>query len=269
MADEPLCGCNHLQSQHPGACAECACPAFHHDWRWVPTVINRRWTLNLPSWRGYRREWPVWEAEHIGKIFELIRDIGDPVIFDVGAEQGDMPALWASWGARVLLIEPSPAAWPVIRLVFAGNNLTPAGCFVGFAAADDWEGHPDFDATPSPAWPACAYDVLRPDAGFRHLSEMGADVGPRARLDTLAVEHGLTPDVITIDVEGAEYEVLAGASGLLAEARPQVVCSVHETFMADGYGHTVEQLAGFMAGLGYRPHLLADDHERHVWWQPV
>lgn len=36
-----------------------------------------------------------------------------------------------------------------------------------------------------------------------------------------------SPEVIKIDVEGAEYEVLRGATGLLATAKPTLICEVH------------------------------------------
>lgn len=45
-------------------------------------------------------------------------------------------------------------------------------------------------------------------------------------LDEFAALHA-PPDVIKIDIEGAEARVLAGAARLLAERRPIVICEVH------------------------------------------
>lgn len=264
------CGCGHTTVQHTDMCDECACPGFHGRHRIVETSINGHWPLLLPSWRAYRPEWPVWEQEHISAVRQAILSAEDPaVVVDVGAEQGDMPALWASWGAAVVMVEPNPVAWPNIRTVWGANNLAPLEAHVGFAAADDWAGNPDFDATPDPLWPACAYGPLMPNTGFRHLSEQGADVGPRFKLDTLAEQGGWQPDVITLDVEGSEFEVLKGAERILREDRPTVVCSVHPEFMADMWGYGPDELYRWMGRLGYERETLAVDHEHHVRFTPT
>ncbi len=43
------------------------------------------------------------------------------------------------------------------------------------------------------------------------------------------LEQGQAPDVLKIDVEGGELKVLKGAERVIAEARPIILCEVHET----------------------------------------
>lgn len=50
---------------------------------------------------------------------------------------------------------------------------------------------------------------------------------PTITIDTIAEELELVPDVIKIDVEGAEIEVLRGAERTLTEARPTIFLSTH------------------------------------------
>jgi FkbM family methyltransferase len=52
-------------------------------------------------------------------------------------------------------------------------------------------------------------------------------------LDAAAEKLGLRPDVIKIDVEGAELRVLKGAKSILTQARPSVLLSVHSAELRD------------------------------------
>jgi FkbM family methyltransferase len=62
-------------------------------------------------------------------------------------------------------------------------------------------------------------------------------------LDALA-EHFPLPDVLKIDVEGAELEVLRGARSLLERKRPVILCEVGSAASAD--------VAALLVSLGYR-----------------
>jgi hypothetical protein len=63
------------------------------------------------------------------------------------------------------------------------------------------------------------------------------------------------PDVVKIDVEGAEIELLSGAARLLAEVRPKIACevapanaeAVHARLVAAGYS-LHDGVAGLAAG---------------------
>lgn len=239
--------------------------------RCVPTLINDRWTLLLPEHRASRPEWPTWEKERLAAMHDVIRP-GD-VVIDVGAEEGDLPGLWASWGARVVLFEPNPLVWPNIRAVWEANGFpAPAGWFVGFAS-DCIDLDPagcDVDDKPVRGWPRCAYGPVIGDHGFRHLAQE-ADRTPQVTLDHWCRENAVTPDVITIDVEGSELRVLHGAARVLTEHRPVVFVSVHtdEVWMDENYGSVdAADVDEWMAGLGYRSVFLALDHERHVMYLP-
>jgi FkbM family methyltransferase len=70
-------------------------------------------------------------------------------------------------------------------------------------------------------------------------------------VDSLAAELGRDPDVLKIDVEGAELRVLRGAERVLRRRRPTALSAVHPFWMA-GLQDTVEDLAAFVASVGYR-----------------
>ena len=116
-----------------------------------------RWPVVLPAYRvEHCRVQPNWEEGRLLSMHAHLKP-GD-VLYDVGAEHGDLSALYATWvqgtkegwlpGAAgpeyqneqcggVVLVEGSDKFWPVIKATFEANGLTPAGCYAGFASDHD------------------------------------------------------------------------------------------------------------------------------------
>ena len=70
---------------------------------------------------------------------------------------------------------------------------------------------------------------------------------PMTNLDHHAQRH--TPDLIKIDVEGAELLVLMGAEKIMAERRPPIILAAHPTWLPDGA--TPERLIQLLHDRGY------------------
>lgn len=234
------------------------------------TLVNGRWLLDLPPHRAARESWPWWEAERLAAMHHHIEP-GD-VVYDIGAEEGDFPALYASWGAQVVLVEPNPYVWPCIRWTWEANDLpAPLGWFVGLLG--DKPAEPvdnDTEAWDDRGWPHCAYREMIGDHGFRHLGEHGGRNTPVSTLDALVADVGTAPDVVTMDVEGGELHVLKGAHRTLTEHRPIVFVSVHPQFMEDLYGivNGTKAVVGHMTDIGYTAEFLTTDHEEHWMFLP-
>lgn len=69
-------------------------------------------------------------------------------------------------------------------------------------------------------------------------------------LDTFCHTRGIQPDVIKIDVEGAEFSVLEGALDILAEAKPLLVISIHPQHLK-ALGRDASELHALAAASGY------------------
>ena len=81
-----------------------------------------------------------------------------------------------------------------------------------------------------------------------------------ATLDSDLASRGIHPsDVafVKIDVEGAELEVLEGASGLLSQGRPVVYMEVEPPWL-ERMGHSVNDVFDLMALHGYEPSLVTE-----------
>lgn len=229
----------------------------------VPTLINGRWLLRLPEHRAARDSWPWWEATRLAAMRHHL-DQGD-VVWDVGAEEGDFPALWASWGAQVVLAEPNPRVWPNIRAIFYGNHLPdPLFCWPGFLGDVDDRGR----EPPALGWPGCAEGPVIGDHGFCQLGER-PDL-PTASIDSLVIDGVRPPTVLTMDVEGSELHVLRGARETLEAHRPKVFVSIHPEVMLDHYGlqDGVQMVRNLMASHGYDEQFLSIDHEHHWMFLP-
>lgn len=164
------------------------------------------------------------------------------VFFDIGANVGFFTLL----GSRivgeegaVVAFEPLPenlsALQAHVRLNGA-RNVTVVG-----AAVSDRDGRERFGPADNPAMGGLAAD--------------GSIDVVTVALDDLVREGAVRrPDVLKIDVEGAESRVLAGARRTLEEARPTVVLSAHGWKLFEAYRE-------FLGRIGYELHLAKDGRE--------
>ena len=225
-------------------------------------LINEKWPLNLLEHRAERPEWPYWEAANLALARSLI-DAGT-VVWDVGSEEGDFPALFATWGAEVVLIEPNPYVWPQIRLHWEANvDRDPLACLVGLASNIMDPAKPNYDDGHDGLWPNVAFGKVMPEHGFRHIWEHGAH-SPQFRLDRLDLP---TPDLITMDIEGGELIALQGCEDVLRDSHPDVLVSIHPEFMKDLYHQDADMVHVYMSSLGYEEKFIAKDHEEHWWFR--
>jgi len=73
---------------------------------------------------------------------------------------------------------------------------------------------------------------------------------PAVSIDDYCDENALTPDLIKVDVEGAEQWVLEGAQKTLERHRPVLIVSLHEYWMPPGHNETT--VLAILGSWGYR-----------------
>jgi len=78
------------------------------------------------------------------------------------------------------------------------------------------------------------------------------------RLDDLIFEQGYpAPQLMKMDVEGAEWDALQGARRLLSEIRPKLLCEVHDPKQMD-------QIRGYLRQFGYEAEEWNPVHEHYA-----
>lgn len=229
-------------------------------------IVNGRWEIELPAHRADREEWYTlegWERKRLDHMEDQIRE--NDVLYYIGAEEGDMCGLAAQWGANLVMIEPNDKVWPNIRAIWNANHFNPPlGCFTGFAGSKtDLKEKKNLYINEFP--PEAFGDVIG-DHGFKELA-YESDVIPQVKIDDLNLLP--PPDIISIDVEGSEFEVLRGAEQTLKKYRPKIYLSLHPEFMFRMFGEYGYDLRNWIKDLGYKETLLDYQHEVHLYYEGV
>lgn len=240
------------------------------------TIINGKYELLLPEHRAAREQWSLehggWEVARIEEMVKLIKSTD--IVFDLGTEEGDISALLIKYtGCDMVLVEPNDRVWPCIKAIWDANGLkAPLDFFGGFFANEN-------KAAPTPLG-LPENGVMIPDHGFKQLYEKYPDVAT-IKLDDYCERTGIYPTVITMDVEGSEFEVIRGAEKTLREKKPVIFMSIHPEFMYESYRNTGEWLEKFgerqhvvhmlrfIDECGYTHRVLEYDyHELHMIFEP-
>lgn len=191
--------------------------------------------LMLDSRRGFR--YGTYEPEHTEAFCRLMPAGG--VVFDLGAHLGYYTLIASeSVGAegRVVAFEPEPDNLRRLRRNLALNktsNVQIVEACVGAQAGT-------------------ASFLIGKTSRSGRMAEEGQLTVPVVSLDELVASGAYPPpDMVKMDIEGAEAQALEGARGLLVRHRPDILLSVHGrevgeaclSILAD-CGYTVEPLGG-------------------------
>ncbi|MBV9303385.1 MAG: FkbM family methyltransferase [Acidobacteriaceae bacterium] len=203
--------------------------------------------------RFFRAESP--ERHIVDWLHEKLR-LGD-TFFDVGAHYGWIAVHAADCvghSGRVIAFEPSPALIEVLAFHKDINRLTQLQ-IVPKAVSD----------TDSIAVP---FFLVNEGLSVRNSLTTGSDdlpyladvknlriEVPSISLDTFSLQTGLAPDLIKIDVEGAELLVLRGAARVLDRFRPILILGVHPFWLAKP--QTTTDIFDFLHQHGYT---VSDEH---------
>lgn len=203
-----------------------------------------------------------WEGIRIKSMIENIRE--DDIVFDIGAEQGDISILLAKKCKKIVLFEPSPVQWPHIKYNFNRNNIKPLDCYAGFVSniTDERPEDLNYEYEIKNGFPLCAYEQRMDIRGFRHLHEERRAT-LQITLDDYCKRTGIYPNMMTIDVEGSEWNVLQGMQYVIDKVMPIIYLSVHHDFLAQNYNKYFNDIAKFFQERKYKTAFLNHDHESH------
>lgn len=228
----------------------------------VKCVINGEYEIILPKHRADRPEWYTetgWEKKRLAHMKSTTKK-GD-VVYYIGAEEGDMCALLASWGTHLQMFEPNERVWPNIKAIWEANNLPFPVLITGFAS-DESVGTPQIHTVMN----LIDGEVIH-DHGFKELRDPGEIA--QIKIDDYVHESRI-PDMISLDVEGSEGRVLRGAEQTLRKYHPRIYLSLHPEFLHEQYGEWGAELRRWIIDLGYKETLIDYPlHEVHLFYEAV
>lgn len=185
-----------------------------------------------------------WGHDHNEGFVNCIEDCrGKQCVFDIGAHIGlvSLPLSQVVSG-RIYAFEPAVANKIHLMHHLEYNNISNVevhSCLVGSETKQNVEFFEQHQAT------GMNSRVVKKDHHLYHQTTR-----EQIRLDDFCSQYDVVPEVIKIDVEGAEYDVLLGAINLLKKYSPIVYLSVHPkelTLM----GHSVDKVTDLLKNMNY------------------
>jgi FkbM family methyltransferase len=195
-----------------------------------------RFRLTLPQdklfWAG------IFEPEFTAALAHAARS--SDVCFDIGGHRGYMSGVMALAGAqRVVVFEPLADNVAALRDLADLNPDLPLQ--VEATAIGRANGEARFKVMADRSMGKLAESSFQVEAAA--AAEL---IVPVRQLDSLVFAGNLpAPNLIKIDVEGAEFDVLQGARRTLETARPRLFIEAHSSALA-------ASCTGFLAERGYR-----------------
>lgn len=220
---------------------------IRHGFRGYPGTIAGHSIRVDESLRRYQLDN---EADVYAEIIARLPDGG--LFVDVGANVGlhtILAAFHMGQRGKVLAVEPVPANLELLRKNLQLNGLLDMCQIFPFALTETANLSIRMSVEPG----------LSPAASISPTSrntENSISVATKT-LDDICEAAEKIPDLIKIDVEGAEHEVLKGARRTLA-AGPDLLIEVHRYALPE-FGSSQEALTEYLLSFGYRQIRLPQD----------
>jgi len=182
-------------------------------------------------------------------LFLALKDHLKPggVFLDIGANIG----LYSLMGAqlvgaegKVFAFEPDPSNFALLRRNVELNGMGSVVAPQQMALGE----HAD-------AGGVTFYSPARGGSPESSLVSKGANMRsvtvPLDTLDAFCERSGVSPDLIKIDTEGAEWPIIQGGLGVIRAKKPLLVVEYHGSKTLD-FGYSVDELWRNIDDLGYR-----------------
>lgn len=215
-----------------------------HFWPAVPRTLEAERVWVHPRFVAM----PLDVEPHVRRWqHEYLRPGG--TFFDVGAYIG-LHSLYASRlvgkQGKVIAFEASPANAFCLEYHRRKNGLSQIE-IIAAAVTDQPDGHLTFHLLNGGASTSNSIQCGEAYASSQANQSVTDVTVPMTNLDQHARRH--VPDLVKIDIEGAEMLALLGAAELMAGPRPPIILAAHPTWLPDG--GTPEQLIELLHSRGY------------------
>jgi len=165
---------------------------------------------------------------------QYIKEIDkESIIYDVGAYHGFYSILGGALGEKVYSFEANPNNLKILRENKSLNS------------------EKDITVVDKAVWSEETELKLNTQiiGGKSHIADERVTIDP-VTLDNFAETHS-NPDIIKIDVEGAEHHVLRGAENILKNTNPVLFIEIHLDGRLEEFRSSKEELETYLSKLGY------------------
>jgi FkbM family methyltransferase len=173
------------------------------------------------------------------------------VFFDVGAHHGWV-SMWAlplvGRAGAVYSFEPSPANLAILEWHRSINRF-PKWTIVPRAVSEEHAAESQFYLIDSGDSPMNSLTAGVPGMPLMEGRDIGNIPIQTLTLDAFCGEARVRPNLVKIDVEGAELLVLRGARKLLSETGPAIILAIHPYWLPAG--QSPAQIVEFLGAYGY------------------
>jgi FkbM family methyltransferase len=196
----------------------------------TPTWVRVRSGISQGMWMLLQLpdEARLWRGEHELTVQKALRAAVAPgsVVYDIGAHAGSIAlgvARLVAPSGSIVAFEADPTNVESLKENAARNHLTASLQIVHAAVWSHAAVNIPFQRSGTRrSHGGVATDSHRPVLATGELINV-----PVVTLDDFLADGGSVPQLIKIDVEGAEHEVFCGASTLFARNRPLVIAEIH------------------------------------------
>lgn len=190
----------------------------------------------------------------------IVKQLGKGgTFYDIGANIGFFSLLAAKVvgeSGRVIAFEPVPANADAVRRNADLNGFD--SILVVDVAVSSGTGEAELVLARHPGGASLKSAAVPPDATETITIKT-------ATLDSLVLRKDFPPpDVVKIDVEGAELRVLEGMVRVAKEHRPKIVCEADAASRDEAEAKAV-QIEEMLRGWGYSTSRLADSYDGKAW----
>lgn len=200
---------------------------------------DMEWTFTEGTY--YERNVSHWVEKVLKKQSET------SVFYDIGANIGYYTLLGSSLAKKVFAFEPTKSVRSILKINLRINSVKNTRVF-GFALSDS-DGTTNFNI----------YSSSGNNSIFNRKIPKGHELKLKKtqkisvkQLDGFFEKNRMeAPTLIKIDVEGAELMVLSGASNLIRESKPVIICEYSKATSNDA-GYNREELLNFLLSAGYK-----------------
>lgn len=216
-----------------------------------PTTLRERIKRALFSPRQELKRIVARELRKGEPELRLLPDLVDPAraAVDVGANRGVWTHQMAALCPRVYAFEPNPKMFAIL------DSARPANAVAQRIALSDVTGVASLKVPRSARGFSNQHASL--ETNWSGAMEFGVVEVATARLDELDLE---PCGFIKIDVEGHERAVIAGAAGLIARDRPNLLIELEERHS----DRSIEASIAEVEALGYDAFVFKDGAERPI-----